>query len=1100
VCRDHPLPGVMQQVGCPPSAVIRVACVAPCAMGAPEPSARATSPQAPPDFGGYCCCQCSHRPPNPIPVPPLLSSILPSPSPQSATASSSSSLSRSASPTGSSSGSVTSTGTGTPSASETASSSASASATASNSASLSATPSLTSTPSGTPVPVVLLSAAPSNDGGSANLVLSVSISGVSAGALAADGSALSSLLQTAITDASGVTQATTSLSWTTVDAAAAAGASPTANPGVASNISDTSPAAATAASSTAPGSRRVLQASGSASSTPAGNSTCTGGSFVNVTQDSSVDVQITMNVLNTVDWPVDLLEEAAAGDPSVLGLTDGASAAQRRTVLLAALVSRVRRALMTGNTTAMQAFSSAVASCTGFAPALRFLASSVAYAPAAVAPTPAAASVPVAVIIVLAVVLPAAALSFCATWYCSTRQAAAAAVVAASEQQRLALLVPVPRYVPAAAAAAVAVGADVSVTHAAADEGAGVASDTQLAVDMGVVVRRNPAAGRRGGPGAVAATVSAPAAEPSAAPAASAALAALIACKQAAVDAQVALFAASMPTFLSSAAVQPPLSGHHIFFVEHEVPVAELEAEADASAARNDRATIATAPDAAAAQTASAPLARGVALNSGFLLASSRAGRESAKLHPYLAAHGFSAYCFHDLALLPRRQGSAQSSAEAVAAAPTGAAPTEGEVGPWYGADPADGPMHVSALWQAPAAPAAGVSAAAVPVPESFAGRIVTLTAADFTACGGFPTAAVAGTPEHAVLLQRLRAAGLASRMQPYASHGSSALPQALEAAAAAAATGGVHDCSPRVEAMRPVEASGACTIVRFAPPGQRRLHLGEADLDTTPAAAVVVTTVIAQPAAAAAASSATAAGAPGKQQQLVNKRSAVKPLSLRALGGGAAAAMAEMASAETSEESAAAMGTNGQHTARSASSAASGTSSIASSAADRGVDCGFKLRVAEELSIGDITARAAEHAVDSTPRDAPVTGRKSTSSAAASSASAASAATQLLGHGFASDVSVCSPRDAYAASSDVPSKGGAPRHSIVGTADDVFKASSVTGPAALLLSRGFGSRKLSSLPESGGSGVGALDVSVPLTARDPTSVEPTPLPRALDL
>jgi hypothetical protein len=355
-----------------------------------------------------------------------------------------------------------------------------------------------------------------------------------------------------------------------------------------------------------------------------------------------------------------------------------------------------------------------------------------------------------------------------------------------------------------------------------------------------------------------------------------------------------------MPTFLSSPAVQPPLSGHHIFFVEHEVPVAELEAEAAASVPRNGSAAIAAAPATAAAQGASAPLTRGVALNSGFQLASSRAGRESAKLHPYLAAHGFSAYCFHDLALLPRGQDVAQSSPEA-------AAPTAGEVGPWYGADPADGPMHVSALWQTPTVPAADGGAAAATVPEFMAGRIITLTAADLMACGGFPTAGPAGTSEHAVLLQRLKIAGLTSRMQPYASHSSSAAPQASEAAGAAAgaaaAAGGVHDCSPRVEAMRPVEASGACTIVRFAPGGQRRLHRGAADLDASPAAAVVVTTVVAQPAAAAPANAATPAGAPAKQQQqLVKKRSAVKPLSLRALGagGGAAAAMAEMASAET--------------------------------------------------------------------------------------------------------------------------------------------------------------------------------------------------------
>jgi hypothetical protein len=549
-----------------------------------------------------------------------------------------------------------------------------------------------------------------------------------------------------------------------------------------------------------------------------------------------------------------------------------------------------------------------------------------------------------------------------------------------------------------------------------------------------------------------------------------------------------------MPTFLSSAAVQPPLSGHHIFFVEHEVPVAEVEAEA-ASAARNDSITTTTVPNAAAeAQSASTPLARGVALNSGFLLANSRAGRESAKLHPYLAAHGFSAYCFHEVALLPRGQGSAQSSAEAAAAALTAAAPTEVEVEPWYGADPADDPMHVSALWQAPTVPAADGDT--VSVPESMARRTITLTAADFTACGGFPTAGAAGTAEHAVLLQRLRAAGLASRMQPYASQCSSVLPHAC--AAEAAATGGVRDCSPRVEVMRSAEASGACTIVRFAPLRQRRLHLGAAALDALPAAAVTVTAVIAQPAAALPASTATPAGVPGKQPQLVKKRSAVKPLSLRALGGGggAAAAMAEMASAKPQEESAAAMGTSGQSTARSASSAASGTSD-ATSAADRGADCGGKLRMSEELSLGDITARGAEHAVDATPRDAPVTARQP---AVESSASAASAATQILGHGFDSDANVCSPREAYAAAADVPSKDGAPLHNIVGTSHDVSKPATVTGSTALLLSRGFGSRKLASRLESGGSGVGALDISVPLTARDPASVEPTPLPQALDL
>jgi hypothetical protein len=178
-------------------------------------------------------------------------------------------------------------------------------------------------------------------------------------------------------------------------------------------------------------------------------------------------------------------------------------------------------------------------------------------------------------------------------------------------------------------------------------------------------------------------------------------------------------------------------------------------------------------------------------------------------------------------------------------------------------------------------------------------------------------------------------------------------------------------------------------------------------------------------------------------------------------------------------------MVTDGQLTARSASSAASGTS-VASSAADFGADCGGKLRLADELSIGDITARTAERAVDSTPRDAPVTAREP---AVESSASAATAATQLLGHGFfASDPSVCSPRDACLAAAEVPTKA----------ADEVCKAAREPGAAALL-SRGFGSRKLASLLEGGGSGVGALDICVPLTARDPTSVEPTPR-QALDL
>jgi hypothetical protein len=214
--------------------------------------------------------------------------------------------------------------------------------------------------------------------------------------------------------------------------------------------------------------------------------------------------------------------------------------------------------------------------------------------------------------------------------------------------------------------------------------------------------------------------------------ASSAAIDAIIARKQAAVDAQVSLFAASMPTFLSSTAVQPPLSGHHIFFVEHEVPVVECDV---------------TGGPATEVATSAAGASRGAALNAGFLLATEAASRQKCGLLDELSQRGFSAYCFRNMALLPQagRAAVAQSAGEAT--------PSDTEAGPWYAANPAYGPLHVGGFWERESTGSQGLDGA------------VTLTAEAVLACNGFPnvTGSTGATTE---LLARLQLAGLAGTVQ----------------------------------------------------------------------------------------------------------------------------------------------------------------------------------------------------------------------------------------------------------------------------------------------------------------------------------------------
>jgi len=734
-------------------------------------------------------------------------------------------------------------GTSTGTSSVTHSSSPSLSATASPSLSDTATPSPSLSDS--PIPLVLNSAAPSDDGGSARISLSVAVQGISNEMLSANGGSLGATLQLAVSEASGVTHGVTSVAWRAggVGNGTAAGGSATPSPlwlegggGGATASNGTSPTVTPAANATA-AVRRQLQAS--ISQTVAADAY---GSSANVTADTSVEVDISMEVTQTDDWSGELLSEAG-GDAAALGLANGTSTAQRRTLLLAVVVSRVRRILVSGNSTRMQAFSAAAQACTGLAPSFKVLASSVAYEPVPVQPGASHSwwSTPGAAAIILGAVMGLGALAAFAAWRCLP-----AAGAAAGHGQRLAIIVPVPRCVRAGAADASAASAAAATLNPAAS----------VQLDATGSGRRSSFVFSAAATAAAAATPVAPAAAAPAAAAASAAVVdALIARKQAAVDAQVAHFTVYMPTFLSSTAVQPPLSGHHIFFVEHEVPVTD----GDAAGPVMERATFATGAS------------RGAALNAGFLLATDAASRHKCGLPDMLAQHGFSAFCFHDLALLP--QGAGADDAPSSGAVDAFATPSDAEAGRWYAANPAYGPLHIGGLWEQSAGRPRGLAGA------------VTLTAEAVHACNGFPNVTgFAGA--NTELLGRLQLAGRAGTVQRPGAQAAAAEahgPTDVEAGGAGSQSGpadpaptahpndGVASCRFMVTEARPL--SDGATVLRI-----RLLLAGPDDAEPIQGATTDAAPAEDVASSAAARATATSASAEGVALDLKGAAPCVEP------------------------------------------------------------------------------------------------------------------------------------------------------------------------------------------------------------------------------
>ena len=190
--------------------------------------------------------------------------------------------------------------------------------------------------------------------------------------------------------------------------------------------------------------------------------------------------------------------------------------------------------------------------------------------------------------------------------------------------------------------------------------------------------------------------------------------------------AQLARFCAHMPRFLASAEVQPPLASFTILIVEQSSDGYKFN--------------------------------RGKLLNIGFALLHSRSGRESLRgaaledaasaeppppaplLSPADIEQGFTAFCLHDVDLLP-------------------SAP----LGPWYAAQPHPLPIHIGAAW------------GACYDYTSYLGGILTLSAPTMLACNGYPNDYWGWGGEDDEIQRRLMRTGGFPALQP--SSAISALP-----------------------------------------------------------------------------------------------------------------------------------------------------------------------------------------------------------------------------------------------------------------------------------------------------------------------------------